>query len=121
MSDTAKQRAERCIASLHERGAGAEEAEAMIVEAFERADELEREREGIARQALLRHMEWLSQDYWAAGWYTRLTEWLQECLAGQGDYCPTEEELAELRQLQEAAGGWWWWDEKEGRIFRSCE
>jgi len=94
------------------------EAESAIRAAFERVEQLEREH---ARRALLRCMERLSQDYWGgAGWYTRLTEWLQECLAGQGDYCPTEEELDELRQLQEAASGWWWWDEKEDRIFRRC-
>jgi len=121
MSETAKQKIEYLIARLYGNGITAEEAEAVILEALEWAEELDKHQRELSRQSLLRCMERLSQDYWGgAGWYTRLTEWLQECIAGEGDYRPTEEELDELRQLQEAAGGWWWWDEKEGLIFRRC-
>lgn len=64
-----------------------------------------------ARTALLRYMEWTSEERWCAGWRHDLEHVLwDEVVAGQDDV---------LRELAAGAGGWWAWDDAadQGRRF----
>lgn len=64
-----------------------------------------------ARKALLRYMEWESEERWCAGWLTDLEHILwDEVITGKDDV---------LRELAEDARGWWTWDDaaEDGRRF----
>ena len=68
-------------------------------------------------QALLRLMQEISEDYWAAGWLTDLEYSLWRLARGdpsgiQPAWPASTEDGAELRRLSDLCGGWWAWDQK---------
>lgn len=60
-------------------------------------------REAI-KKALLRYMEWYSEDRYCAGWYIGIDELIER---GEDDDCRAMQTLARL------VGGWWRWAEDD--------
>ena len=70
----------------------------------------------LARAALKRLMEDLSEDYYCAGWLHgwELVCWNQMHSTERTPHPSmdfTDDEVAELRRLHELSGGWWVWDD----------
>lgn len=60
-----------------------------------------------ARMTLLREMERMSEERWAAGWYLGIEHMLWREMQDQNNQ---SEDAEILRYLHEQAGGWWIWD-----------
>ncbi len=66
--------------------------------------------EAAARAALLTYMRSVSEDRWAAGWYSDL----EYAIAGLGDGFDS----SAFHWLVDRAGGWWAWDDGHiGKLF----
>ena len=63
----------------------------------------------VARHALLRFMEWCSEEYWCAGWLIDLEHQLALHATGP--------DRDAFRWLVQQAGGWWTSDGRAGNQF----
>lgn len=86
--------------------------------------------EQAARKALLTHMEFLSENFWCAGWSDGLEFtlwgavecWRNDC---ESDHPYLFDHAEVLSWLAEQADGWWIWDnsdtKQDGRRFVSAQ
>jgi hypothetical protein len=81
----------------------------------------------LAKAALLRLMEDISEDCWCAGWMSGLEGQLWQAVTDPESYYAKhggiKPHIPGLRQLAEEAGGWWMWDDNDadGRVFVPLE
>jgi hypothetical protein len=91
------------------------------------ADELlarERKLEELARVALLRHMEYMSEEYLGAGWHRDCSVffWLMMHKPKPAQSDSTRADFEALKGFHELAAGWYVWDRrKHEAVFLTTE
>lgn len=81
---------------------------------------METQAQDTARRALLRLMQSLSEDEYAAGWLIGWGPALWTRVQDRASLMP--DDLADLRTLSDMAGGWWDWPEDSAEsVFFSLD